>query len=62
MLKMSNEEMELMMKKLLILSCIMYLVTTLGYADDGGWNTIADKTKYAKSEKERQSKLWKRRV
>ncbi len=27
------------------------------YADDGGWNTIADKTKYAKSEKERQSKL-----
>lgn len=36
MLKMSNEEMELMMKKLLILSCIMYLVTTLGYADDGG--------------------------
>jgi hypothetical protein len=50
------------MKKLLILSCIMYLVTTLGYADDGGWSTIADKTKYAKSEKERQFKLWKRRV
>jgi hypothetical protein len=49
--------MELMMKKLLILSCIMYLVTTMVYADDGGWNTIADKTKYAKSEKERQSKL-----